>query len=59
MPNPAGTYHRIKTYASGKKVRLTIAPNGRILETTPVRSRVKKTSTAKRLAKRRRRIGTR
>jgi hypothetical protein len=57
MPMPKGTYYRVKTYASGKKVRLAISPDGRILEATPVVSKVTKTRTGKRLARRRRRIG--
>ncbi len=56
MPVPRGTYYRIKTYPSGKRVRLAISPAGRILETTPYTSKVRKTKTGKRLAKRRRRI---
>lgn len=51
-----GTYTRIKTYADGRRVKLTIGPNGRILEAAPVLSRVDKTRTGKRLARRRRRI---
>ena len=54
---PKGTFYRIKTYASGKKVRLAISTDGRILEATPVVSKVKRTKTGKRLARRRRRIG--
>jgi hypothetical protein len=50
-------YYRVKTYASGKKVRLAISTDGRILEATPVVSKVKRTKTGKRLARRRRRIG--
>lgn len=56
MPVPKGTYYRIRTYPSGKKVRLAISPSGRVLEVTPVISKVKRTKTGKRLAKRRRRI---
>lgn len=56
MPLPSGTYYRTKTYPSGKKVRLAISPGGRILEATPVVSKVKRTKTGKRLAARRRRI---
>lgn len=52
-----GVYHRIKVYPSGKKVRLTISENGRILDSTPMIARAKRTKTAKRLARRRRRIG--
>ena len=57
MPMPKGTFYRIKTYTNGKKVRLAISPDGRILEATPVVSKVTKTRTGKRLARRRRRIG--
>lgn len=56
MPLPRGTYHRIKTYPSGRRERLAISPDGRILERTPYPSKVRKTKTGKRLAKRRRRI---
>ena len=51
-----GTYHKIKTYPSGKRVRLTISSSGRILESTPVVSKARRTKTGKRLAARRRRI---
>jgi hypothetical protein len=57
MPVPRGTYYRVKTYTNGKKVRLAISPDGRILEATPVVSKIKRTRTGKRLARRRRRIG--
>ena len=50
-------YYRVKTYDNGKKVRLAISTDGRILEATPVVSKVKRTKTGKRLARRRRRIG--
>jgi len=56
MALPRGTRYRVHTYPSGKKVRLAIGPNGRILESTPVHSRVSNTRTGKRLATRRRRI---
>ena len=56
MPLPLGAYYRVRTYPSGKKVRLAISENGRILEATPVLSRTRKTRTGKRLAARRRRI---
>lgn len=56
MPVPKGSYYRIKTYPSGKKVRLTIEPGGRIIEATPVMSRTRKTKIGKRLARLRRRI---
>jgi len=52
----AGTYTRIRTYASGKRVRLTISPNGRILESKPVLARTQRTRLGKKLARRRRRI---
>ena len=56
MPLPRGTYYRIKTYPSGRRVRLAISPSGRVLESNPYPSKVKRTKTGKRLAKRRRRI---
>ena len=56
MPVPKGTYYRIKTYPSGKRVRLAISPSGRILEATSILSKTKNTKTGKRLAKRRKRI---
>jgi len=56
MALPFGAYYRIKTYPSGKKVRLTISSSGRILESTPVVSKVRRTKTGRRLAARRRRI---
>ena len=56
MPLPRGAFYRTKTYPSGKKVRLAISSEGRILEATPVVSKVKRTKTGKRLAARRRRI---
>ena len=56
MSLPQGAYYRIRTYPSGKRVRLTISASGRILESTPVVSKSKRTKTGKRLAARRRRI---
>ena len=56
MPVPKGTYYRIKTYPSGRRVRLAITPNGRIIEITPLSKKTSKTKTGKRLASRRRRI---
>jgi len=56
MSLPFGTYHKIKTYPSGKKFRLTISSSGRILESVPVVSKVKRTKIGRRLAARRRRI---
>ena len=56
MPLPRGVFFKIKTYPSGKKVRLAISAEGRILEATPVVSKARKTKTGKRLAARRRRI---
>ena len=41
MPRPKGTYYKIRTYPSGKKVRMAISPSGRVLESTPVISKVK------------------
>ena len=57
MRLPPGCYQRIKTYANGDKVRLTIASNGRIIDAKPVANRIKHTRISKRLARRRRRIG--
>jgi len=56
MPLPRGAYYRTKTYPSGKKVRLAISSDGRLLEVTPVVSKVRRTKTGKRLAARRRRL---
>jgi len=57
MPLPNGVfYKKIRTYPSGKKVRLAISSEGRILEATPVVSRARRTKTGRRLAARRRRI---
>lgn len=56
MPLPRGTHYRIWTYPSGRRVRLAISRDGRVLEVIPYPSKVKKTKTGKRLAKRRRRI---
>ena len=56
MPLGKGVYYRIRTYPSGKRVRLAISPSGRILEATAVTSKADKTRTGKRLARRRRRI---
>jgi hypothetical protein len=56
MPILDGTYHRIRTYPSGKKMRLTISGSGRILEAVPVMRRIGRTRTGQRLAARRRRI---
>jgi len=56
MMLPRGAYHKIKTYPSGRKVRLTISESGRILESTPVFAKARRTKTGRRLATRRRRI---
>jgi len=56
MPLPRGAYYRIQTYPSGKRVRLAISPDGRILEATVVMSKARRTKTGRRLAARRRRI---
>ena len=56
MPLPRGAYYKVRTYPSGKKVRLAISAEGRILEATPIVSKVRRTRTGKRLAARRRRI---
>ncbi len=51
---PRGTYHRIKAFPSGKRVRLAIL-NGRVIR-TEVLTRAKQTKTQKSLGKARRRI---
>jgi len=56
MPLGRGVYYRVKTYPSGKRVRLAISSSGRILEAVPVVSRASRTKTGKRLARRRRRL---
>ena len=56
MPLPQGAYYRTKTYPSGKRVRLAISSDGRILEATPVVNKARRTKTGRRLAARRRRI---
>ncbi len=55
MPLPRGTYYRIKTFPSGKRVRLAIL-NGRVIETKVV-ARTKQTKARKSLRRARRRIG--
>jgi len=56
MATPRGTTYKVKTLPSGKRVKQTIAPNGRIVKVVPLRSKVNRTKTGKRLNKRRRRI---
>jgi len=56
MPLSRNVYYRIRTYPSGKKVRLAISSEGRILEATAVVSKARRTKTGRRLAARRRRI---
>ena len=59
MPVPFGAYHRIKTFPSGKRVRLTFL-NGRVIETKAVGSGKRtgaKSKTGKSLRRARRRIG--
>jgi len=56
MPVLEGTRYRVKTLPSGKRVKQTIAPNGRIIKVVPLRSKVNRTKTGERLNKRRRRI---
>lgn len=56
MPLPVGTYYRVKTYPGGKRVRLAISPDGRIIETKPITNKTRRTKTGKHLATRRRRI---
>ncbi len=51
-------YYKMRTLPSGKKQRLAIDSNtNRVIETTPVKNWAKGTKTAKRLTRRRRRIG--
>ena len=57
MPKVRGGYYKIKTYTSGKKVRLQFNSRGDVVEASPVK--VKQTRTRKRLNKARRRIGLR
>lgn len=56
MPLPRGAYYRIKTYPSGKRVRLAISSSGRVLEVIPIVNKAERTKTGRRLAARRRRI---
>jgi hypothetical protein len=56
MPLGRGVYYRIKTFPSGKRVRLAFK-NGRVIETKAIVS--KPTKSGKRLARARRRIGLR
>jgi hypothetical protein len=56
MPMASGVYYRIRTYPSGKKVRLAISESGRILESMPVLAKTHRSKTGRRLAARRRRI---
>lgn len=53
------TYTRIKTYPNGKRVKLVISENGRILEKIPVGGggKVRRTRTGKRLNRIRRKLG--
>lgn len=46
----------IKTLPSGKKVKQTISPTGRIIKVTTIGSKINRTKSGKRLNKRRRRI---
>ncbi len=55
MPVPHGTIFRIKTYASGKRVRLALF-RGRVIETKSLPAR-KETKTRKHLKRAKRRIG--
>lgn len=58
MPLPAGTKYRVKTYSSGKRVRLAFWGD-RVIETKelPGVGRRKTTKTRKHLNRTRRRIG--
>ena len=51
-----GVSYRIKTYASGKRVKQAISPTGRIIE-TKVLLKTRPNKSRIRLAKRKRRIG--
>lgn len=56
MTIPSGTRYIVKTLPSGKRVKQTIAPNGRIIKVVPIVNKVNRTKTGKRLNQRRRRI---
>ncbi len=56
MPAPPGTRFQVKTLPSGKRVRLTITDDDRVIERKVLRNKAKRTKTGKRLAARRRRI---
>ena len=56
MPLPKNTRYRVRTYPSGKRVRLAISPGGRVIETKTMR-KIKQTKSRKRLTRKRRRIG--
>jgi len=55
MPTPKGAYTRIRTYASGKKARLTFDRAGNVIEVKAVKP--KATKSRRRLNRARRRIG--
>ena len=55
MPVPPGTRFRVKTFPSGKRVRLTITSDDRVIETKVLPNKTKRTKVGKRLAARRRR----
>ena len=57
MPLPVGTQYRVRSYPSGKRVRLAML-GGRIIETKPMPS-IRQTKTKRSLRNRRRRIGLR
>lgn len=50
------TYTRYQTLPDGRRKRLTVSKSGRILDINPVKKKVGRTRTGKRLANRRRRI---
>jgi hypothetical protein len=56
MRLPQGAYYKIKTNASGKRVRLTISSDGRILDSELTMNKTRRTKVGKRLERRRRRI---
>jgi YD repeat-containing protein len=55
MPIPKGSYYRMRTYPSGKKVRLTFDRAGNVIEVTAIKP--KATKSRRRLNRARRRIG--
>ena len=52
----SGYRYKIKTLASGKKIRETISPTGRVVRVTTLTNKSTRTRTKKRLEHRKRRI---